>query len=195
MSKEIFDSILQSSMLMINELGFDKLTTNKVAELAGVSIGSLYRYFPNRDAILFNLIKEFINVNHAFFINSLVSQKGKDMKTTITFMIETSLAHFLKKPKFFILLHQKMYETEAREIIFEARRSLSITFVDTIHDTFPNWNIEPKRDVLLEKVNQSIHSYMSALFAVLLENPSEETLSILKGGMVQLFILSIQKEH
>jgi AcrR family transcriptional regulator len=42
-------------MKLFSELGYEATTTNKIAELAGVSIGSLYHYFPNKDAILFEL--------------------------------------------------------------------------------------------------------------------------------------------
>ncbi len=39
-------------MRLLNKGGLALLTTNAVAETAGVSIGTLYQYFPNKDAIL-----------------------------------------------------------------------------------------------------------------------------------------------
>jgi AcrR family transcriptional regulator len=44
--------MLEAAMRLIDKGGFAALTTNAVAELAGVSIGTLYQYFPNKDAIL-----------------------------------------------------------------------------------------------------------------------------------------------
>ena len=38
--------------------GYEKATTNYIAEKAGVSIGSLYQYFPNKDAIISALIEQ-----------------------------------------------------------------------------------------------------------------------------------------
>ncbi len=38
----------------------DRLSTNRIAERAGVSIGSLYQYFPGKEAILSELVKRFI---------------------------------------------------------------------------------------------------------------------------------------
>jgi AcrR family transcriptional regulator len=46
------DVILQAAAQVLEEGGEDALTTKTVAERAGVSIGTLYQYFPNRDAIL-----------------------------------------------------------------------------------------------------------------------------------------------
>ncbi|OYU91500.1 MAG: TetR family transcriptional regulator [Bradyrhizobiaceae bacterium PARB1] len=44
--------ILDATALVLVEEGYDRATTNRIAERAGVSIGSLYQYFPNRDALL-----------------------------------------------------------------------------------------------------------------------------------------------
>jgi AcrR family transcriptional regulator len=46
------DQILQAAAQVLEARGEDALTTKTVAERAGVSIGTLYQYFPNRDAIL-----------------------------------------------------------------------------------------------------------------------------------------------
>jgi len=46
------DQILQAAAQLLESRGEDGLTTKSVAEHAGVSIGTLYQYFPNRDAIL-----------------------------------------------------------------------------------------------------------------------------------------------
>jgi AcrR family transcriptional regulator len=46
------DLILQAAAQVLETRGEEALTTKTVAERAGVSIGTLYQYFPNRDAIL-----------------------------------------------------------------------------------------------------------------------------------------------
>ena len=54
-SKLMFDNILKVSTRVIEEVSLKKFTTNKVAEAAGISIGSLYQYFPNKQSILIEL--------------------------------------------------------------------------------------------------------------------------------------------
>lgn len=51
-SQETVETILEASAQILQKDGEAALTTNRVAERAGFSIGTLYQYFPNRDAIL-----------------------------------------------------------------------------------------------------------------------------------------------
>jgi AcrR family transcriptional regulator len=45
-------AILDGAVQILDREGLDAATTTRIAEVAGVSIGSLYQYFPHRDAIL-----------------------------------------------------------------------------------------------------------------------------------------------
>ena len=45
------DEILRAAGALFAEVGYDKATTNMIAERAGVSPGSLYQFFPNKEAI------------------------------------------------------------------------------------------------------------------------------------------------
>jgi AcrR family transcriptional regulator len=51
-SQERVGLILDTAADLIAEVGYEAVTTNAIAERAGISIGSLYRYFPDKDAIL-----------------------------------------------------------------------------------------------------------------------------------------------
>ena len=46
------DAILEATFQILDGDGLSKLTTSRIAERAGVSIGTLYQYFPDREAIL-----------------------------------------------------------------------------------------------------------------------------------------------
>jgi len=54
-SNELVSAILQAAVQVLAQQGAHRFTTARVAEKAGVSIGSLYQYFPNKAAILFRL--------------------------------------------------------------------------------------------------------------------------------------------
>jgi AcrR family transcriptional regulator len=54
-SAELVAAILDAAIQVLAKQGAQRFTTARVAERAGVSIGSLYQYFPNKAAILFRL--------------------------------------------------------------------------------------------------------------------------------------------
>src|ERR1700761_7426880 len=54
-STELVATILQAAAQVLAREGAARFTTARVAEKAGVSIGSLYQYFPNKASILFRL--------------------------------------------------------------------------------------------------------------------------------------------
>lgn len=56
-SVDMVHTILDAGMLLIREQGLSSMTTNRVAERAGISIGSLYQYFANRDSILAGIVE------------------------------------------------------------------------------------------------------------------------------------------
>ena len=51
-SRALYEAILDAAARILTVQGREALNTNLVAEKAGVSIGSLYQYFPNREAII-----------------------------------------------------------------------------------------------------------------------------------------------
>ena len=51
-------AILQAAAEVIVDQGYDRASTNRIATRAGVSIGSLYQYFPNKESILVALRAE-----------------------------------------------------------------------------------------------------------------------------------------
>jgi AcrR family transcriptional regulator len=54
-STELVAAILHAAVPVLAKEGAQRFTTARVAEKAGVSVGSLYQYFPNKAAILFRL--------------------------------------------------------------------------------------------------------------------------------------------
>jgi AcrR family transcriptional regulator len=52
---ELISAILEAAVQVLASEGAQRFTTTRVAERAGVSVGSLYQYFPNKAALLFRL--------------------------------------------------------------------------------------------------------------------------------------------
>ena len=54
-STQLVDDVLQAAIQVLATEGAQRFTMARVAERAGVSVGSLYQYFPNKAAVLFRL--------------------------------------------------------------------------------------------------------------------------------------------
>jgi len=54
-SNQLVEAVLDAAVQVLMREGAQRFTTARVAERAGVSVGSLYQYFPNKAAILFRL--------------------------------------------------------------------------------------------------------------------------------------------
>lgn len=59
--KDTFELILSTTGQLLEEIGFEKLTTNLVSARAGLTPPTLYRYFPNKYALLAELAKRLMD--------------------------------------------------------------------------------------------------------------------------------------
>jgi AcrR family transcriptional regulator len=55
------DAVLDAAVKLLKRNGVAALTTNRIADMAGVSIGSVYQYFPNKQAIFIALHRRHIS--------------------------------------------------------------------------------------------------------------------------------------
>src|SRR5215472_8210382 len=55
------EAISEATIQVLLSHGGDRLTTTRVAERAGVSVGTLYQYFPNKRSLLFAAMKNHLN--------------------------------------------------------------------------------------------------------------------------------------
>jgi AcrR family transcriptional regulator len=71
--------ILDAARAVFEEHGYAHGTTNRIAERAGLSVGSLYQYFPNKDAILVELVDAHIEAGTAAVLGALPAPPWEDL--------------------------------------------------------------------------------------------------------------------
>ncbi|ASL42250.1 HTH-type transcriptional regulator EthR [Burkholderia sp. AD24] len=106
-SAQTVEAVLEAAARILETQGLVACTTNAVAERAGVSIGSLYQYFPNRDALTVALIERetaqlLVDIESASLV---ASSRG-----CVQAMVRAAVAHQMRRPAL------------ARVIDFEERR-------------------------------------------------------------------------
>jgi AcrR family transcriptional regulator len=90
-SKATVDTILEATARVLVKHGFDGLTTNGVAVAAGVSIGSLYQYFPNKEALVGALVERHIEDMHAAVGKELARVATLPIAQAVRAMIELTI--------------------------------------------------------------------------------------------------------
>lgn len=90
-------AILEAAAHILERDGFDALTTNAVAERAGVSIGSLYQYFPGKAALLAELVRS-ERAKLAARIDAIASAPPRDLEPLVVLLIGAAVEHQLARP-------------------------------------------------------------------------------------------------
>jgi len=106
-AKDTVKVILEAAAQVFSEEGYSA-TTNRIAERAGVSIGSLYQYFPNKDSILANLLRLHTREGYTLIRHELTDlmKEGKITRSLIRRLVETMIALHEKDPS----LHRVLFE-------------------------------------------------------------------------------------
>jgi AcrR family transcriptional regulator len=98
-SRATCDAILQAAARILERQGSEVLTTNLVAELAGVSIGSLYQYYPTKEAIFAELIREMRRQMHDDLVAATEASMGLGLEAEIDALVAATLCHHLRNPE------------------------------------------------------------------------------------------------
>lgn len=86
-ARQTVDAILQAASLVVSRDGYDKASTNRIAQEAGVSIGSLYQYFPNKEAVIHALVERHEERMHNVIRQHLGDISGRDLPTLVRSLI------------------------------------------------------------------------------------------------------------
>ncbi len=86
------NAILQATVQVLQKEGLAKITTKKVAARAGVSIGTLYQYFPNKGSLLYLLLRQQLDSFELSFGEACAEVRGEKL----TEMAEVLALAFVK---------------------------------------------------------------------------------------------------
>jgi len=109
-AKATVDSILEATARVLVKHGFDGLTTNGVASAAGVSIGSLYQYFPNKEALVSALLERHMEDMNASVLAELTRVANLPIAEAARRVVELTIKAHAVDPE----LHQVLTEQVPR---------------------------------------------------------------------------------
>ena len=99
-----FESILDAAVRILKCQGASSITTNRIAQVAGVSIGSLYQYFPDKSAIFVALHGRHLDEIDRVIQSSLVECASSSLEVLIGATVESMVNAHQADPELYQVL-------------------------------------------------------------------------------------------
>lgn len=175
-SHETVEVILQATAQVLAEHGYAKSSTNRIAKRAGVSVGSLYQYFPNKDALFQALIERHVSAQNAAFSQLFSMSLGSPPKVLITQAVRALVASHQVQPELHLLLISQLggLEQAAQLLTLDTRaiQALEAYFRVQAHALRPMDSPRLVAEVIVFAVEAVVHRSM--MQAEKLDDPALE---------------------
>jgi len=127
-SRATVDALLEATTDILIREGYARLTTNRIAERAGVNIASLYQYFPGKEAIVAELRRRHGADQRAALRQVLAEHTAGELESTIRALVSVGVAGHAHAPRLHRVFTEEIPALGYRDIaaidapIFEAMR-------------------------------------------------------------------------
>ncbi len=111
------DAILVATIQVLLQLGKERLTTTNVAQRAGVSVGTLYQYFPNKSALLQAALKRHLEEVTLAVEGVCREQRGASLRQMATALITAFLEAKMRDPKASVALYAVSSDLDGAKIV------------------------------------------------------------------------------
>ena len=130
-SQALVEAILEATARVLAERGYAGTNTNLVAERAGVSVGSVYQYFPNKDSLVTALHERHAAQMATAIANVLAASQPRSLRGHVQAMVRALLAAHRLEPELHRVLEQEFPffdapkdQSPANDQIFQRVRQL-----------------------------------------------------------------------
>ncbi|WP_426238623.1 TetR family transcriptional regulator [Pararhizobium sp. DWP1-1-3] len=142
-SRERVEHILASASRLIAERGSDTMRMSEVAELSGISIGSLYQYFPDKAAIIRTLAERYNAVSRACIADGLAHVKTvEDLRQAFSVLIDEYYDIFLAEPVIRDIWSAMQADKSLREIELVESRQNAILLATALKRALPDEDLD-----------------------------------------------------
>lgn len=124
-STQTVDRIVAAAISVFDDVGYQAATTNEIAREARVSVGSLYQYFPNKDALLVEIARRHIACTVAAF-DALVAEREPpaDLNVVLGAVIDLLVAQHDRDRLHLLIAHDAPRTDELERELLTARQHM-----------------------------------------------------------------------
>jgi AcrR family transcriptional regulator len=110
-------AILEASIQVLLSAGYRKLTTTRIAERAGVSVGTLYQYFPNRQSLIRAVLERYLAEMSAWIEADCRPLKGRSLDATAIGLTDAFIAAKWRRLEVSRAMHEPLVEVGGAELV------------------------------------------------------------------------------
>jgi AcrR family transcriptional regulator len=111
------EAILEATIQVLLGVGKERLTTTRVALRAGVSVGTLYQYFPNKSALLKAVLKRHLDEVTEEVVRVCREQRGATLQHMATALINAFINAKMKRAKTSVALYSVSADVDGAKIV------------------------------------------------------------------------------
>jgi AcrR family transcriptional regulator len=138
-SRATVDALIEATARILVTDGFDKASTNRIAEKAGVSVGSLYQYFPGKEALVAAVVERHGNELTQVVRRALTDVAALPMEQAVRKLIAAAIEAHRIDPTLHRVLSEQMPRTgrsENMEMLSSETYALFRAYLDAHLDEF-----------------------------------------------------------
>jgi AcrR family transcriptional regulator len=120
-AQETVEAILDAVIRLLRRGSVSAITTNNIAETAGVSIGSVYQYFPNKQAIFIALHERHIQQVDHVLRRKIGQSEGKTLDHLVASLLDGMIEVHVSDPELTVLLDSEVPHRADRAREFSIR--------------------------------------------------------------------------
>lgn len=124
-SKASFDAIIDGAARLLREQGYEALTTNRIAEQAGVGIATLYEFFPNKEAVVAELAARLMTKVETTMEEAFAEASGKEPWPGVIHMTERAVRALVDDRDVFRVLLRQVPFVPLLPVVVETRAALA----------------------------------------------------------------------
>jgi AcrR family transcriptional regulator len=136
-SKATVEAILEGTIRVLLDEGFETLTTTRVAEVAGVGVGTLYQYFPAKESLLFALLEREMSALEEELLGALVATENQSLEARVTATIDALMRHKRAHAELGVVLQAHMPRFDGIRVVRATVRRIVSAFAVMIRPSLP----------------------------------------------------------
>ncbi len=160
-SKATVDAILDATAHILVSEGYALASTNRIAETAGVSIGSLYQYFPSKQALVTALRRRYAEHMLAMLVETGKGAAEASPVDAVQILVHAVIAAHMVDPQLHRVLGQEVprpYATEGRTDIEADMRAMTKGLLQVHRDHILPTDLDLTSLILFHLVESLVHA-------------------------------------